>query len=222
MPTQTALRLVDTLAVETPLPGARSQAAFVRALVDEVQRHHPGDVNVAPLREQLGDELSRLADLIAHATGGPLEGRGEDARPIDVLVVDDEDHALRAAVAVLGNLGYPCRTSRDAEEALREFAREPAAIVLSDWSMPGLSGLELCATLKQREPKPYVILASAHHDNARLLEGVREGVDDFLRKPLDLEELEARLFAASRLIHAVKMVETLRERIRNSSPPPTA
>ena len=59
MPTQTVLRLVNTLARDTPYAGASSQAAFVRALVDEVERHHPADSKVAPLREQLGDELAQ-------------------------------------------------------------------------------------------------------------------------------------------------------------------
>ena len=213
MPTQTVLRLVNTLARDTPHPGASSQAAFVRALVDEVERHHPGDSKVAPLREQLGDELAHLARLIERSVGAVPEGPAAEVRPVDVLVVDDEDHALRAAVSVLVDLGYPCRTARDAEEALVEFAREPAAIVLSDWCMPGMSGLELCAALKQRSPGVYVILTTGFHDNARLLDGARGGADDFLRKPLDLDELEARLVSASRLIQALRSVEALRDRI---------
>jgi sigma-B regulation protein RsbU (phosphoserine phosphatase) len=157
-----------------------------------------------------------LVALVARATGAPLDGAIVE-RPIDVLVVDDEETALRAAMATLRALGYPCRTARDAEEALHELAREPAAIVLSDWAMPGMNGLELCRALKQREPMSYVILATAHDDHAHLLEGVRDGVDDFLRKPLDLQELEARLLAASRLIRAVQSVEALRDSLRKAA-----
>jgi CheY-like chemotaxis protein len=218
MPTQSALTLTDTIAQETqrittPVPpgAVGAQAAFVRALVDEVERHHPEDRRVVPLREQLGDELLRLARLFE---GAPSRGEAAGAEePLDVLVVDDDDDALRAAETVLRHLGYRCRTAYDAEAALREFDREPAAIVLSDWSMPGMSGPELCASLKRRERRPYVILATAFDDNARLLDGVGGGADDFLRKPLDVEELEARLLSASRLVRAVAAVAALRERL---------
>ena len=74
MPTQTVLRLVNTLARDTPYAAASSQAAFVRALVDEVERHHPADSKVAPLREQLGDELAHLAHLIERSVGAAPEG----------------------------------------------------------------------------------------------------------------------------------------------------
>jgi sigma-B regulation protein RsbU (phosphoserine phosphatase) len=215
MSTQTVLRLVNKLAGETPFPGTSSQAAFVRALVDEVERHHPADAAVAPLREQLGDELGQLVQLIERSLGVPpavVQGR-----PVDVLIVDDEDDARDAVAMAVGAFGYPVRTARDADEALRELAREPAAIVLSDWFMPGMSGLDLCAALKQRGPASYFILATGFHESPLLLEAVRGGVDDFLRKPLDLDELEARLVSASRLIRSLRAVEALRSRMEPSS-----
>lgn len=224
MPTRSALQLADDVAGNAPPPGMPApggvgeQVAFVRALVDEVERHGPEDRRVVSLREQLGEELLRLAQLLE----GTLT-KGEAAHPervIDVLVVDDDPAGLRASVAVLLSLGYPCRSARDGEEALREFDRAPAAIVLSDGSMPGMSGIELCAALKRRERRPYVILATAFPDDARFLDGVRWGADDFLRKPLDLEELEARLLSASRLIRAVDAVTVLQERRCSTTPLP--
>ena len=216
MPTRSALTLVDAAvakgaACTDPLqPGdpLRAQAAFARALIDEVERLHPEDRDLAPLREQLGEELARLAQLVKG--GAPAESAAE-AGMVDVLVVDDDDDARRAAVWALESLGYSCRSACDAEEGLAEYDRRPAAIVLSDWCMPGMSGLDLCAALKQRAPRPYVILATAFHENARLLDGARGGADDFLRKPIDLDELEACLFAGARLVHAIG---ALRGRLR--------
>lgn len=211
MSTRNVLNLVNGAMPKAPEPddgseAVRAQAAFVRALVDEVDRSHPGDRRVVALHEQLGDELALLARLVQQATLAQIPA---DTLPIDVLAVDDEEESLRAAAAVLRTLGYPCRVARDAEEALREFERKPAAIVLSDWSMPGMNGVDLCALLKKRDPAPYVILASAFHENAVLLDGVRGGADDFVRKPMDLDELEVRLVAATRLIRAVRQVAAL-------------
>ena len=219
MPKQSALKLVDNIADDLKRAGKpvddalRAQVAFIRALVDEVERHHPEDRWIPALHEQLGDELSRLAQLVKRAPSAAAEGEAEPARAIDLLVVDDEEDARRSVCAVLRDLGYPYRAVNDAEQALREFDREPAAIVMSDWSMPGMSGLELCLALKRRDPRPYVILVTAFHENARLLDDGRGRADDFIRKPINLDELEARLLAASRLIRALCSVAGLNDRL---------
>lgn len=223
MPKQSALKLVDGIAEDLKRAGKpvddalRAQVAFIRALVDEVERHHPEDRWIPALHEQLGDELARLAQLVKRAPAGGGVGHESEtdaARPIEVLVVDDEEDARRSVCAVLRDLGYPCRAVNDGEQALREFDREPATIVISDWSMPGMSGLDLCLALKRREHRPYVILVTAYHENARLLDGGRGRADDFLQKPINLDELEARLLAASRLIRALRGVAALNERLR--------
>jgi CheY-like chemotaxis protein len=225
VPTESALTLVDALAeaagrigASAPDDALRSQAAFVRALVDEVGRHHPADQRVTDLHEQLGEELSRLAQL---APGGPsATDRAGGDQPVDVLVVDDDDGALKAEATVVRELGYPCRAVTSAEEALREYKERPAAIVLSDWSMPGQSGLELCAALKGLDPHVYFILTTAF-EMAKEHEGVK-GVDYFLPKPVDLDELSIRLRAADRLVRALRVVEGVRDRLRTRSLRPDA
>ncbi len=230
MPTQSVFALVNAVADEAMRAGTassdgalRAQAAFVRTLVDEVERRHPSEYWIAPLHEQLGEELVRLERLAA-AGGNKITGARGAARvtealsPADVLVVDDDAGALTAIEAALCDWGYPCRTALDAESALHAYAERPAAIVLSDWSMPGMSGLELCKVLKHKEPPPYVILVTAFHDHAQLLEAARGNADDFLAKPVDLGELERRLSAAAGLIRAVRSVANLTERLRSAPP----
>lgn len=214
MPTRRAVTLVDAVAAGATSAanaladeGLRAQAAFVRALADEAERLHPSDSRMAGLHTQLGDELERLADL-AHARTRARKG-ADDEEPIDVLLVEDDADTRRAAVKVLASLGYPCRAVETAEEALVEYDERPPAIVISDWNLPGMSGLELCVALKKRDPQPYVVLATAYHENERLLDGMRGGADDFLRKPADVDELETRLLAASRLLRAVRAVARL-------------
>jgi CheY-like chemotaxis protein len=218
MPTRRAVTLVDALAEDATIAAKassddalRAQAAYVRALADEAERLHPSDSRIVGVHAQLGDELERLAGLVKSRTKQG-DGGGEDA-PIDVLVVEDDEATRHVTENVLRTLGYPCRTAGSAEDALALYASEPAAIVLSDWNLPAMSGLDLCVSLKQRDPQPYVILATAYHEKERQLDGMRGGADDFLRKPTDMLELEERLRAASRLIRALRAVAHLRERV---------
>jgi len=226
MATQPALTLVDALAEEAARIGAsakdnllRSQAALVRALADEVSRHHPSDQYVANLHEQLGEELSRLADLAPR--GAAVEDRAGAAQPVDVIVVDDDDGMLKAEATIVHSLGYPCRAATCAEDALRQYKERPADVVVSDWNMPGSSGLELCAALKRLDPHVYFILVTAH-ETVKLLDGVRGGVDDFVVKPVDIDDLSVRLRAAARLVRAVRLAESVRDRLRARSLRPDA
>lgn len=226
MPTRRAVSLVDAVAQDATIAAdassddaLRAQAAMVRALADETERLHPSDARIASLHTQLGEELERLARLVRHRTAA-LDDRARDGRDgedasVDVLLVEDDADTRHATAKVLEALGYACRVVESAEDALVEYERAPAAIVLSDWNLPGQTGLELCIALKEREPQPYVILATAYHDMERQLDGMRHGADDFVRKPADLQELEDRLLAASRLIRAVRAVARLKDRLRS-------
>lgn len=216
MPTQFANELLETVnELATQLgqtssdPALHTQAAFVRSMVDEVRRYHPSEHWIAPLHEQLAEELGRLQDLAACADCPPARPLSGTADRLDVLAVDDDPAALAAIAVALGSMGYRARAAGDAAEALRAHEQSPAAIVVSDWSMPGTSGVALCAALKRRPDGPYVILVSAFHDDARLVEEARGCADDLLGKPLDLDELELRLSAASRLVRAMRSVAAL-------------
>jgi two-component system cell cycle response regulator len=136
---------------------------------------------------------------------------------IDVLVVDDDDDSRELLCISLSRLGYPCRTAGDGVEALAMFREKPASIVVSDWSMPRMTGLALCEELKREEPAPYVLLVTAFDGRARLLEGLRAGADDFMRKPLDFDELEVRLMAAARLIQTERALMLANRRLRRDS-----
>jgi CheY-like chemotaxis protein len=118
---------------------------------------------------------------------------------VDVLVVDDDGDTRGAIVTAVVSLGYPCQSARDGREALDVYARAGAAIVLADWRMPHLDGLELCRALKREPSPPYVILMSTIPQRGHLSEAVGRGADEFLLKPFDFDYLEARLFVAARL-----------------------
>jgi CheY-like chemotaxis protein len=216
---QSALTLVDALAEEATRIGLhasddalRAQAALTRSILDEVGRRHPSERVVAALHEQLSEELSRLADLARV----PAWDDASAEAPLDVLVVDDDSAALHAIAMFVCDSGYACRTAVSADDAIDKFLQRPAAIVVSDWSMPGMSGLDLSRTLKACDPNMYFVLMTAHED-ARSLEGMRGSVDDFLSKPVDIDDLAVRLRAASRLVRAVRVVERVRDALRARS-----
>jgi CheY-like chemotaxis protein len=217
MPTRTTLTLVDRLAEEVRRLGREAferlgaQAALVRAIVDEIGRRHPSDRQIPALHEQLGEELGRLTELAPAARHARL-GLAESS--VSVLVVDDDADTLAATMTVVRGCGYVCRGAASAEDALRDYERSPADIVVLDWNMPGMSGLDLFRALKLRHRLVYVLLVTAHED-ARFLEGVRGGVDDFLSKPIDIDDLATRLAAAARLVQAVRALRCLTDALQN-------
>lgn len=215
---RSTLGLVDALVGEARVE-ARSrdgalvaQAALVRAILDEVGRYDPSDRRVMSLQDQLGEQLLRLVELAPVAASHTTEA-AVPVVPVEVLVVDDDPRSLRLASLVVRDSGYPCRTTSSAADALREFEQQPAAIVLSDWDMPAMDGLELCRALKSRASHVHTILVTAH-DDASLRRSARGTVDAFLTKPMDLDELSRRLTVAGRLNRVVLAAESARDELR--------
>jgi len=143
--------------------------------------------------------------------------RESEMTAIDVLVADDDEGSLRGVVRAVTALGYLCRGVRDGQEALEEQEREPAAIVLTDWNMPRLDGLKLCQALRRQAVPPYVIVMTADNGGTRLLDAIRGGADEFIRKPIDLDELEVRLLAAARLVRTQRKLAALNQSLRRDS-----
>jgi two-component system cell cycle response regulator len=122
--------------------------------------------------------------------------------PLRVLVVDD-DAASRALMdVVVASLGHLVTSARDGAEAWMKLQSQPVDMILSDWMMPGMSGTELCWLVRSRDPASYTyfVLMTALGDKAHFLEGMRAGADDYLTKPIDRDELEARLLSAARVV----------------------
>jgi phosphoserine phosphatase RsbU/P len=126
---------------------------------------------------------------------------GSGQRPM-VLVVDDAPSQRLLARAVVERLGYPVIEAADGREALDVVARAPVSIVVSDWMMEGMNGLELCQAVRSRDLGRYiyVILVTARTERADLLAGMGAGADDFLVKPLDSALLAVRLRVAERIV----------------------
>lgn len=130
-----------------------------------------------------------------------------------VMVVDDsrmQRHILRLQ---LEQAGYRVVAAASGQEALELCARAMPDIILSDWMMPGMNGLEFCRAFRAmpREKHGYFILMTSLSEKSDAAEGLESGADDFVTKPISGEEVLARLRAGERLI---SVEERLRERNR--------
>jgi DNA-binding response OmpR family regulator len=109
------------------------------------------------------------------------------ADDIDVLVVDDDPDACETMAVLLDACGYRARTARDAKAALAELSRQPAPCVVLDLGMPGMDGIELARTIRERHGTGVVLIAlTGWTDTERQEEAEVAGVDFVLVKPLDM------------------------------------
>jgi DNA-binding response OmpR family regulator len=118
-----------------------------------------------------------------------------------VLIVDDEVRVRDLIAAFVEQLGYEPVPAPSAMRALELLDLEPIRIVITDWLMPGMTGLEFMQRIRAagRQRYTYVIMLTALGGGAHYLEGMRAGADDFAGKPISLEELGARLRVAQRI-----------------------
>jgi putative two-component system response regulator len=118
-----------------------------------------------------------------------------------VLIVDDYQENLTALRQLLESQGYDVLTASNGRDALNIVHRERPDLVLLDVVMPEVSGLDVCASLKNVAETSLtpVVLLSAVQERTLRLEGLDAGADDFLSKPVDVDELYARVRSLIRL-----------------------
>ena len=131
-----------------------------------------------------------------------------------ILIVDDEK-PLRDMLARWFAKAYDCLTAPDADEAMKALAANPdTALMITDYKMPGESGLDLARKAKQANPNLAVIVLTAHADVNLVIEALRDGVDDFFQKPVtDLSQLELRMSKALRTAALEKEVSDLKSQL---------
>ncbi len=119
-----------------------------------------------------------------------------------VLVVDDNEVSLILIGATLTTAGYDVETARDGVEALERIRSEGFRLVVCDWEMPRLSGLDVCRAIRTQAGPGYVylILVTVHDSPAAIVEGLSAGADDFIRKPFNPSELIARTRTGERIL----------------------
>lgn len=132
-----------------------------------------------------------------------------------VLVADDDAVTRRILQIALTRLGHECVFARDGIEALEIYRSREIDVVISDWTMPGMDGVDLCKHIRSgQEPErmyddtgrsggrtayTYFLLLTTNQDKPHFLIGMQAGADDFLRKPPDPDDLDVRLITAARI-----------------------
>ncbi|MHB8952759.1 MAG: sigma-54-dependent transcriptional regulator [Pirellulaceae bacterium] len=116
--------------------------------------------------------------------------------PKTILIVDDEAGQRELLSSFVATLG--CRTVAVAsgEEALASLQQQPADMVLLDVRLPGISGMETLARIRQCDSVTPVLLITAHGELRQAVSAMKGGADDYLSKPVDLEELRAAILDA--------------------------
>src|SRR5690349_11534988 len=119
-----------------------------------------------------------------------------------ILLAEDDLVTRRFLTVMLQNLGHEVTATSDGEEALAQFLTYHPPVVISDWHMPHLDGVELCQRVRNLGLDQYTffILLSVKSDRSDYLKAMQAGVDDFLDKSISLEELSVRLRVADRII----------------------
>lgn len=120
-----------------------------------------------------------------------------------VLVAEDDAMFRRILESWLTTWGYAVTMAEDGAEAWAILQQEirPQVLIL-DWMMPAINGLELCGKVRERNqfPYQYILLATARDAKQDLVRGLEAGADDYLTKPFDRSELRARLRACNRIL----------------------
>lgn len=137
-----------------------------------------------------------------------------------ILVVEDESVTRGGIVALLKKWGYETVETDNgiaAWQVLQESDAPRLAIV--DWMMPGIDGVQLCRTVRQRMPEPYtyILLLTARNGQEDIIKGLDAGADDYVTKPFDAHELQMRLRAGTRILELQNELIAARETRRQQA-----
>jgi DNA-binding response OmpR family regulator len=121
---------------------------------------------------------------------------------VRILVVDDDPVSRKVLAAALRAAGHEPVVAEDGESAWAAFQVGGVECVVTDWMMPGLSGLDLCRRIRAHGERSwaYLLLLTSKDATQDLVEGLLAGADEFMTKPLDPDVLRARLHVAQRVL----------------------
>jgi sigma-B regulation protein RsbU (phosphoserine phosphatase) len=135
---------------------------------------------------------------------------------VRILVVDD-DEAIRILLASrLRTLGHEIDTASDGSEAWGKLTSQRSDLLVCDWNMPVMTGLELCRKIRESDwpSYVYVILCTSMNQKADFLAGMEAGADDFIVKPVDFADLRVRIRAAERMLELQRELSSQNQNLR--------
>lgn len=135
---------------------------------------------------------------------------------MQIIIVEDDPLSNKILTHTLERLTHKVLSCKDGSEALNLFQKDPKSypIIISDWMMPHLDGLGLCKAIRQcsKETYTYFILLSVKENNKdNKMEAMQAGVDDFINKPIDKDQLWMCLNVAQRILRYCKQISQLEQ-----------
>lgn len=136
-----------------------------------------------------------------------------------ILVAEDERITRTSLTRQLRSWGHEVAAAEDGQRAWELFTQSPFDLILTDWEMPNLSGLELIERVRKTPAATYtyVIMLTSRSDKSDLVRGIEAGADDFVAKPFDREELRVRLLAGVRIVNLERALHAQNEELRLAS-----
>lgn len=134
---------------------------------------------------------------------------------MDVLIVDDDAITRFALSTAVEEWGFVPVLAENADQALKILATDTTPhLLIIDWSMPGMSGPDLCKTIRKREDGQffYILMLTGKEGNEAIIEAMEAGADDFLSKPFDHRVLKVRIAAGSRIVRLEQTLNQLASR----------
>ena len=142
-----------------------------------------------------------------------------DSCPMKILIADDDAVSRRVLEASLCRLGHEVVVTENGCDAAAALLQPDAPrLAILDWVMPGLDGLAVCRSVRQRaQHYVYIILLTAHRRHEDMLTGLDAEADDFLSKPFDLVELQARLRSGERVLRLQETLLAAQDALRHEA-----
>jgi putative two-component system response regulator len=153
------------------------------------------------IKSRLGDlELEAAPALPTQSEAGLMSAMLPHGDKI--LIVEDDPVQREHLASILRLGGHHIIEAFDGDKALQAFLEHSPRVVISDWILPGSSGIELCQKIRSINDRGYTqfMMVSVLNDKEKVLQAFEAGVDDFLRKPFDAGELLARIRAGLRVV----------------------
>lgn len=185
-------RLADFAAIEAHHPGAPSTSSASSAPPPRRSSAPPSAVPV--VREPLGSDPEVMTPRVSTRSWPPRANEGGR-----ILVVDDDPDIRDVVSAMLEAVGLVVTTRESAEEALETVQRETFDLLVFDWNLPKMTGIELCRLLRREYNVTLpVLFLTANASSQDMVEAFASGADDYVVKPFRAPELGARIFSLLR------------------------
>lgn len=139
-----------------------------------------------------------------------------DSSSLRILVVDDDRSILMLLQHLLIKMGHTVVTAKNGLEGLGKVADFKPQLIITDWVMPEMDGIEFCKALRQNPAAKdiYVVIVTAQVSTEQLVEAFEAGADDYINKPLNFKVLGARLRAGQRVVQLQEELEFDRRQLR--------